>query len=263
MQAEPSWTTSELSTALDIYEQELRDRGLRRNTINTYVQHPERFIRWLANAPTPQGPRGYARRDDAPSRSKYDPLFDYLSTSSDQVVSLSFSEIEEIIGFFLPPSAHRYHAWWANQYNGNHSHAQSWIRASYATRDVDLTSQTVNFINTDNPLWAEEEAVLLLDLYFRLVKQLDGKLPKSDTPEIVELSELLNRLPIHDQPLPETFRNPTGVSMRYKNYVALDPDDKRRGFGPAKVYEEVWDRYSDKRDDLKERVAQILDEFEG
>ncbi len=58
MQTEPSWTTSELNTALDVYEQELRDRGLRRNTINTYVQHPERFIRWLANASTPQGPGG-------------------------------------------------------------------------------------------------------------------------------------------------------------------------------------------------------------
>jgi len=146
MEEEPSWTTSELSAALDIYEQELRDRGLRRNTINTYVQHPERFIRWLANASTPQGPRGGDHRDDVPSRSKYDPLFDYLSTSSDWEVSLSFSEIEEIIGFPLPPSAHRYHAWWANQYNGNHGQAQSWIRASYATRDVDLVSETVNFI---------------------------------------------------------------------------------------------------------------------
>ena len=48
--SEKTWTTSELSEALNVYEQELRAKALSRNTINTYVQHPER-----EGSPAPAG----------------------------------------------------------------------------------------------------------------------------------------------------------------------------------------------------------------
>ena len=44
---EPSWSARQLRAELDRYEAELRAAGKARNTINTYVQHPERFINWL------------------------------------------------------------------------------------------------------------------------------------------------------------------------------------------------------------------------
>ena len=141
-----TWTTSELSEALDVYEQELRDKELSRNTINTYVQHPERFIRWLDNAYSPQGPRTANREEGSRAPSKYDPLYGHLLDGPNNVVALSFTEIERILGFALPASARRYQAWWANEREGTHSHARSWLDASYKTQGVDLNAQTVRFV---------------------------------------------------------------------------------------------------------------------
>ena len=45
-----------------------------------------------------------------------------------------------------------------------------------------------------NPKWHRDEIILALDLYSRMEP---GKMNKSH-PEIIELSEILNRLPIHD-----------------------------------------------------------------
>ena len=147
MTAEPTWTTSELTEALDLYEQELRDKGLRRSSINTYVQHPERFIRWLADDYSPQGPQIGQREEGARSRSKYDPLYDHLANNPETVIALSFSEIERILGFALPASARRYQAWWANDREGTPSHARSWLDASYETQGVDLNAQSVRFVD--------------------------------------------------------------------------------------------------------------------
>jgi hypothetical protein len=76
MTNEPRWNARELKSELNRYEEELRAAGKTRNTINTYVQHPERFINWLvgpvrqrkamtAVRPTrggcPGGPRGTIR----------------------------------------------------------------------------------------------------------------------------------------------------------------------------------------------------------
>ena len=146
MTTERTWTTSELTEALDLYEQELRDKGLRRSSINTYVQHPERFIRWLADDYSPQGPQIGQREEGARSRSKYDPLYDHLANNPETVIALSFSEIERILGFALPASARRHQAWWANEREGTHSHARSWLEASYGTQGVDLNAQTVRFV---------------------------------------------------------------------------------------------------------------------
>ena len=140
-----SWTATALHEALDQYEQELRDNGLRRNTVNTYVQHPERFIRWLTDRYRPTGPRSENRDPLAKPRSKYDPLHSYLVNLPERSVRMTFSQIERILGFELPSSARRYNAWWANQRDGNHSHARSWLDAHYETQWLDLNSQAVTF----------------------------------------------------------------------------------------------------------------------
>lgn len=67
----------------------------------------------------------------------YDPLRDYLTRRGDAEVTLSFAEIEGIIGRPLPPSARKYDAWWANVGDSpatRHSHARSWDAAGYRAR---------------------------------------------------------------------------------------------------------------------------------
>ena len=141
-----TWTIDELSLALDQYEQELRDKGLRRNTINTYVQHPERFIRWLAERYSPTGPRSESQIPKSKPSSKYEPLYAYLINLPNEYIRMTFVQIEQVLGFRLPASARRYPAWWANEYEGTHSHARSWLDASYETKEVDLNSQSVTFV---------------------------------------------------------------------------------------------------------------------
>ena len=110
------------------------------------MQHPERFIRWLDNAYSPQGPQIGQREAGSRPRSKYDPLYDHLVNHPETVIALSFSEIERILGFALPASARRYQAWWANEREGTHSHARSWLDASYGTQGVDLNAQSLRFV---------------------------------------------------------------------------------------------------------------------
>jgi hypothetical protein len=45
---------------------------------------------------------------------KYSKLGDYLKSSDPDKLTLSFLDVENILGFNLPNSAREYQAWWAN-----------------------------------------------------------------------------------------------------------------------------------------------------
>jgi len=51
-----TWTLSELRTELERFQRELRAAGLKRTTINTYVDRAEVFLRWLGGDYHPRGP---------------------------------------------------------------------------------------------------------------------------------------------------------------------------------------------------------------
>ena len=160
MTNEPRWSARELRSELSRYEEQLRAAGKTRNTINTYIQHPERFINWLEGRyrPVQAGPNwkpgltgsgddggvfGEERMSGGSSR--YDPLRRYLAGRSEPVVRLSFADIEHIIGGPLPASARRHRPWWANERSGSHVHASAWMGAGRRTANVDLNLGTVDF----------------------------------------------------------------------------------------------------------------------
>jgi hypothetical protein len=160
MTSEPRWSARELRSELNRYEEELRAAGKTRNTINTYLQHPERFINWLEGryhptqadpnwkpSPIASGDDRGAFGEERTSRgsSRYDPLRTYLAERSEPMVHLSFAEIERIIGGPLPASAHRHRPWWANERSGSHVHASAWMGAGRRTANVDLNGGTVDF----------------------------------------------------------------------------------------------------------------------
>lgn len=68
---------------------------------------------------------------------KYAPLRDHLSQQQTEAVPLTFAEIERIIGAKLPPSARKYHAWWAND-GAHHVNARAWLGAGYKAERVDI-----------------------------------------------------------------------------------------------------------------------------
>ena len=67
----------------------------------------------------------------------YDALTDYLSKKpKGKRIEMCFSEIEEIIGDTLPPSAYKYNAWWNNSRTKAHPHCRAWMNAGFKTVDV-------------------------------------------------------------------------------------------------------------------------------
>lgn len=74
---------------------------------------------------------------------RYDSLSRYLGACVTRSVRLSFGDIERILGGGLPASARRHQAWWSN--TDTHSHAQSWMKRGWRTRDLDLAAESIMF----------------------------------------------------------------------------------------------------------------------
>ena len=86
------------------------------------------------------------RRDELRVMSVYDPLSRELGRTRVQTIRLTFSEIEEILGRPLPPSAYKFSAWWGNESSrkAGHTQAMAWLQAGFAAR-VSLKQRAVEF----------------------------------------------------------------------------------------------------------------------
>ena len=75
---------------------------------------------------------------------KYRGLAEYLLSTNETKVTLSYSQIEKILGFTLPDTARNFkQSYWAN--TETHSYASSWMAVGYKAR-VNVESDTVTFI---------------------------------------------------------------------------------------------------------------------
>jgi hypothetical protein len=79
---------------------------------------------------------------------KYRPLQSHLERRGGRPEMLSFEDIEAIIGAGLPKSAVVHRAFWANDNEGYHSHARSWMGAGYRVAYVDREQKVVRFERT-------------------------------------------------------------------------------------------------------------------
>ncbi len=76
--------------------------------------------------------------------SKYQALQRFLEGSDRLQVTLSFGEIETLMGTSLPASARTQRAWWSNRSKGA-LQASAWMGAGYLVRDLDLAGEQVTF----------------------------------------------------------------------------------------------------------------------
>lgn len=79
---------------------------------------------------------------------KYKPLEVFLGHSPAKIVeiTLSFTQIEQILGSSLPPSAHNHRPWWANQSDtSNRPQAAAWLSAGWKVDSVNLEDEWVRF----------------------------------------------------------------------------------------------------------------------
>lgn len=73
---------------------------------------------------------------------KYIDLLNYLKRSNDLAVTLSFEKINKILqAGYLPSSAYKHRAWWAN--SRSHTQSSSWIDAGYMVKAVKLGEDVV------------------------------------------------------------------------------------------------------------------------
>lgn len=77
--------------------------------------------------------------------SKYYPLFEHLQHCNQEAVTLTFADIETLMGCSLPTSALNKKNWWSNRDSPSALQAMAWISAGYQIEFVDLTQQTVTF----------------------------------------------------------------------------------------------------------------------
>lgn len=76
--------------------------------------------------------------------SKYQPLETFLAGASSDELAMSFAEIEQVLGFPLPPAAHTHRAWWSNNASNNVM-TRAWLAAGYVTEQVDMASERLVF----------------------------------------------------------------------------------------------------------------------
>ena len=80
--------------------------------------------------------------------SKYDPLRDFLKSRPASETPMTFPEVEEVLGFELPPSARQHPAWWSNNV-GTHVNARAWREAGWKASRVDLGRERVTFVREE------------------------------------------------------------------------------------------------------------------
>lgn len=78
---------------------------------------------------------------------KYAPLHSYLLSQERDRITMSFDEIERLIGEKLPASK-KYPAWWSNN-PSNNPMTKEWLAAGFETGEVDLAGETVVFSRSE------------------------------------------------------------------------------------------------------------------
>jgi putative restriction endonuclease len=81
------------------------------------------------------------------SKPKYQPLADFLAASRDDEHTLTFQQIEQVLGSALPTAAVRppnQHQWWAN--DDTHSQARAWLGVGWQRKHLDAVAGVVTFV---------------------------------------------------------------------------------------------------------------------
>lgn len=107
-----------------------------------------------------------------------------------------------------------------------------------------------------NPGWVRDEIILALNLYVRAGRK---QLPPGHD-DVLRLSQLLNRLPVHPVAArDEAFRNPNGISMILGNFLGIDPQHSQSGLSRNnQLQTTVWNDFIDYPDRLR-RTSEAIE----
>ena len=94
-------------------------------------------------APVQKAPREKEEVYNVGVKGKYRFLADFLHNHGGDSITMTFKQIEELIGQPLPSSAYNHRAYWSN--TDTHSISKVWMQAGYMTTYVNLLSRKVVF----------------------------------------------------------------------------------------------------------------------
>lgn len=94
-------------------------------------------------APVQKAPREKEEVYNVGVKGKYRFLADFLHNHGGDSITMTFKQIEELIGNPLPSSAYNHRAYWSN--TDTHSISKVWMQAGYMTTYVNLLSRKVIF----------------------------------------------------------------------------------------------------------------------
>jgi DNA-binding transcriptional regulator YiaG len=164
--------------------------------------------------------------------SKYTPLFDFLENCEEDQVTLTLTQIEEMMGAQLPPSAWNQRGWWSNRSRGA-LQSFSWMEAGYLVETIDLDNEVIIFRKPIRSYKIERDEDIVL-WNGELVKALRYHLGMSQ-------SQLAKELGVRQQTISDWETGsylPRRVMSKYLTIVA-----ERVGFT-------YGDEYDDEEDDF-------------
>jgi hypothetical protein len=81
---------------------------------------------------------------------KYTPLQEFLRKQDRNEVSMTFAEIERVVGSKLPAKAQKHRAWWSNNASNNVM-TKAWLDAGYRSERVDMQARKLVFRRSHLP----------------------------------------------------------------------------------------------------------------
>ncbi len=111
-----------------------------------WTRRRELTPRSVGTADVPTEERPIVRVPERPAKipSEYVSLHKYLANRYADMVVLTFSQLEDLLGFALPDSARTQQEWWTNTDSDKSSGADAWILAG-RTAKPNLLARTVTF----------------------------------------------------------------------------------------------------------------------
>lgn len=106
--------------------------------------------------------------DIGPGESRYAKLALWLQKrdANEDRIELRFSDVEEILGSPLPPSAHDHRSWWAND-SVSHPWSRLWLEVGWRVQSVNLSRRIVVFARI------EEREKEYIDFFAQIADQLE------------------------------------------------------------------------------------------
>ena len=153
------------------------------------------------------------------SGTKYEALFTHLTECDDQEVTLTFAEIEALLGVNLPATARRQRGWWSNRSAGG-VQAAAWMDAGYHVVALDLAAEQMTFAKPTLVYTAVKQGDTVL-WNGELVKGLRQHLGYSQ-------GELAEELGVRQQTVSEWERGQYEPSQATSKYLSLVAE--RAGF---------------------------------